>query len=84
MRNEDSCASPFGGAPVVVYKQQVEPFVPPFCLPLAYGLQSKYGAALQDRQKGGFKKEVEEEYEDSQGNVYNRKTYEDLKRQGLI
>ncbi len=40
--------------------------------------------ASQDRQKGGFKKEVEEEFEDSQGNVYNRKTYEDLKRQGLI
>lgn len=38
----------------------------------------------QDRQKGGFKKEVEEEFEDSQGNVYNRKTYEDLRRQGLI
>lgn len=41
-------------------------------------------ADVQDRQKGGFKKEVEEEFEDSQGNVYNRKTYEDLKRQGLI
>lgn len=26
----------------------------------------------------------EEEYEDSQGNVVNRKTYEDLKRQGLL
>ena len=39
---------------------------------------------LQERQKGGFKKEVEEEFEDDQGNVYIRKTYEDLKRQGLI
>jgi splicing factor 3A subunit 3 len=28
--------------------------------------------------------EQEEEYEDSQGNVVNRKTYEDLKRQGLL
>ncbi|KAG5867679.1 hypothetical protein JTB14_020189 [Gonioctena quinquepunctata] len=28
--------------------------------------------------------ETEEEYEDSQGNVVNRKTYEDLKRQGLL
>ena len=39
---------------------------------------------VQDRQKGGFKKEVEEEFEDNDGNVYNRKTYEDLKKQGLI
>ena len=39
---------------------------------------------LQDRQKGGFKKEVEEEFEDDQGNVYSRKMYEDLKRQGIL
>ncbi|CAG0882097.1 unnamed protein product [Cyprideis torosa] len=31
-----------------------------------------------------FKPELEEEYEDSQGNVVNKKTYEDLKRQGLL
>ena len=28
--------------------------------------------------------ETMEEIEDAEGNVYNRKTYEDLKRQGLI
>lgn len=28
--------------------------------------------------------EQEEEFEDSQGNVVNKKTYEDLKRQGLL
>ncbi len=26
----------------------------------------------------------EEEYEDTEGNVFNKKTYEDLKRQGLL
>ena len=26
----------------------------------------------------------EEEYEDREGNVFNKKTYEDLKRQGLL
>lgn len=31
-----------------------------------------------------FKAADEEEYEDSQGNVVNKKTYEDLKRQGLL
>jgi len=31
-----------------------------------------------------FRPEVEEEYEDSQGNVVNKRTYEDLKRQGLL
>ncbi|KAK9814485.1 hypothetical protein WJX72_006646 [[Myrmecia] bisecta] len=39
---------------------------------------------MQEREKGGFRAEMEEEYEDGQGNVYNKKTYEDLKRQGLI
>lgn len=39
---------------------------------------------IQEREKGGFVREVEEEFEDADGNVYNRKTYEDLKRQGLI
>ncbi|CAG0917672.1 unnamed protein product [Notodromas monacha] len=31
-----------------------------------------------------WKPEQEEEYEDSQGNVVNKKTYDDLKRQGLL
>ena len=39
---------------------------------------------VQDKNKGGFKPDVEEEYEDASGNVYNKKTYEDMKRQGLL
>lgn len=39
---------------------------------------------LQSREKGGFVRDTEEEYEDAQGNVYNKKTYDDLKRQGII
>ena len=31
-----------------------------------------------------WKPEQEEEFEDSQGNVVNKKIYEDLKRQGLL
>ena len=31
-----------------------------------------------------FKPEAMEEFEDQQGNVYNRKTYEDLRKQGLL
>ena len=31
-----------------------------------------------------FQQETMEELEDDEGNVYNRKTYEDLKKQGLI
>uniref|UniRef100_A0A6G1S8Y8 Splicing factor 3A subunit 3 n=1 Tax=Aceria tosichella TaxID=561515 RepID=A0A6G1S8Y8_9ACAR len=37
-----------------------------------------------EKQKDQFQAQVEEEYEDSQGNVVNKKTYEDLKRQGLL
>ncbi|KAF2348016.1 protein of unknown function DUF3449 [Trinorchestia longiramus] len=37
-------------------------------------------------QKNGerWQAETEEEYEDSQGNVFNRKTFNDLKKQGLL
>lgn len=31
-----------------------------------------------------FKPDVMEEFEDQEGNVFNKKTYEDLKRQGII
>ncbi len=31
-----------------------------------------------------FSQETMEELEDDEGNVYNRKTYEDLKKQGII
>lgn len=31
-----------------------------------------------------FEQETMEELEDDEGNVYNRKTYDDLKKQGLI
>lgn len=31
-----------------------------------------------------FQNETMEEMEDEEGNVYNRKTYEDLKKQGII
>ena len=41
------------------------------------------GPAPQDKAKGDFKPD-DEEFEDAQGNVYSKKTYEDLKRQGLL
>lgn len=41
-------------------------------------------AAVQERNTGGFNPELDEELEDAQGNVYSRKVYEDLKRQGLL
>ena len=40
---------------------------------------------VQGRNLGGkLGGEDIEEYEDSEGNVYNKKTYTDLKRQGII
>ena len=38
----------------------------------------------QQKQDEAWKPEQEEEYEDSQGNVVNKKIFEDLKRQGLL
>ncbi len=40
--------------------------------------------SLESKGTGKWDKEVDEEYEDADGNVYNKKTYDDLKRQGLI
>ena len=37
-----------------------------------------------DQAKREFKSEEMEEFEDQQGNVFNKKTYEDLRRQGLL
>lgn len=31
-----------------------------------------------------FKADTLEEFEDAEGNVFNKKTYEDLKRQGIL
>jgi len=38
----------------------------------------------EQQDKSAWKPEAEEECEDADGNVYNRKTFEDLKRQGII
>ena len=40
--------------------------------------------SLESKGTGKWDKDVDEEYEDADGNVYNKKTYDDLKRQGLI
>ena len=52
--------------------------------PPAYASSPFPPSPPQDKAKGGFHAEVDEEFEDAQGNVYNRKTFEDLRRQGLI
>ena len=41
-------------------------------------------ALWQKLRRDAVRSELEEEYEDQEGNVYNKKTYDDLKRQGLI
>jgi splicing factor 3A subunit 3 len=39
---------------------------------------------LSQREVGTFNVKLDAEVEDAQGNVYNKKTYEDLQRQGLL
>jgi splicing factor 3A subunit 3 len=39
---------------------------------------------LQKRNAGNWNPELQEEFEDEEGNVYNRRTYMDLHRQGLV
>lgn len=46
-----------------------------------------YAVAEKLKQEGKhevFEQETMEELEDDEGNVYNKKTYEDLKKQGII
>ena len=38
----------------------------------------------KDKHVLDFKNEQDEEFEDSNGNVMSRKTYEDMRRQGLL
>jgi splicing factor 3A subunit 3 len=45
---------------------------------------SLYKKLKEDSVKTAWKPELEEEFEDADGNVYSRKTYEELQRQGLI
>ena len=40
--------------------------------------------AIQERGATSFKADADEEFEDASGNVYNKKTYLDLQRQGLL
>lgn len=40
--------------------------------------------ALEAKEEGKWDRVTDEEYEDADGNVYNKKTYEDLRKQGLI
>ena len=47
----------------------------------AVALYAKIKAEIQGEQ---FQGEMEEEFEDTQGNVLDRRTYEDLARQGLL
>lgn len=40
---------------------------------------------IQERQGlNKWRPDLEEEYEDKEGNIYNKKTFTDLQRQGLI
>jgi splicing factor 3A subunit 3 len=45
---------------------------------------SLWSKIKKDNTFGQWKPEAEEEFEDKDGNVFNKKTYEDLKRQGLL
>ncbi len=40
--------------------------------------------ALAARNLGGFNPETDEEMEDAAGNVYNKKLYNDLKKEGIL
>jgi len=43
-----------------------------------------YKKIRNDQNKIAWKPDTEEEFEDHEGNVYNKKTFEDLQRQGII
>ena len=64
---------------LVCYTQLIVPFY------YANSLSSIVAEKLkQEGRHEIFEQETMEELEDDEGNVYNRKTYDDLKKQGLI
>ena len=58
------------------------------CVLSAYHTSSNVATVAERLKQEGrqdlVQNETTEELEDEDGNVYNRKTYEDLKKQGLI
>jgi len=53
-------------------------------LSLFFLLTIVWSKIQREKDKVVFKADQEEEYEDQRGNVFNKKTYEDLRRQGLL
>ncbi|KAJ3106790.1 Splicing factor 3A subunit 3 [Phlyctochytrium bullatum] len=47
----------------------------------AYALWEKLKSQAKNE---AFKADAMEEFEDAEGNVFNKKTFEDLRRQGLL
>jgi len=39
---------------------------------------------MRESQEAQFRPDIEEEFEDNEGNLLNKKTYLDMKKQGLI
>ena len=46
--------------------------------------QALHAKLMASAQKDTWQAEFEEEFEDSEGNVFDKKTYEDLAKQGLL
>ena len=59
---------------------------PPFTFssPLTFVIYTVAEKLKQEGRQEIFQQETMEELEDDEGNVYNKKTYDDLKKQGLI
>lgn len=51
---------------------------------LIFSLKTVYQKQRKEGSSAEAKADIVEEYEDAEGNVYNKKTYEDLKRQGIL
>lgn len=65
----------------LLYSLEVPDYLVLFALQDAKNLWEK----IQKRQGlHKWRPDLEEEYEDQEGNIYNKKTYADLQRQGLI
>lgn len=57
------------------------------CCTVFFSLNAYFAVAERLKREGKheiFEQETMEELEDEEGNVYSRKTYDDLKKQGLI
>lgn len=83
-RNQSPAEHPLSAAAPPLLKLLLPPLLQAFFEVTSIGDAMALWKTIQQKGGAGAGNEEEEEVEDAEGNVYKRKTYDDLRRQGLV